>query len=183
MEISMKQITGQIEADSKQDLIKFMSELKSEGCSNAVISRYVERYLFQKTDQFYKSYIKPRGNDDFQAIGVSIAKVLGGPDRDNADSQAERVFYNLLIERGIDFKFQVEIKPFYRVDYLISGFLIFEGDGPHHKQQVTYDKRRDDHLRGLGYKIMRLKWHTVALMIDRVLDEIESQVKLFKKKR
>lgn len=178
----MKRITRQIEADSKRNLYEFVLDLKNEGCDNATISRYVERYLYQKTDQFYKSYLKPRGYNDFQTIGASIKSLLGKPSRDNADSQAERVFYSLLINRNIDFKFQVEISP-YRVDYLIGGFLIFEGDGAHHKHHVEYDQRRDEHLRKLGYKIMRLKWNIVALMTDRILDEIESQVEIFKKKR
>jgi len=174
----MKQITKQIEFEAYKQLYSFALELKNEGCDNSTISRCVERHLYQKTKSFYDSYLGPRGYKDFKSIGSCFSNLLGKREKDNADSQAERVFYNLLVDRGVDFKFQVKIEP-YRVDYLISGFLIFEGDGPHHKKQHEYDQRRDGYLRSLGYKIMRLKWTTVSLMTGRVLDEIVRQVEIF----
>lgn len=102
-------------------------------------------------------------------------------DLKSADSKAEVVFYNKLCEEKIPFKFQYEISP-YRVDFLISDFLIVEIDGPHHNEttQKKHDEKRDKYLKAYGYRVVRYPIWLIAMDIDAVIEQIKEDVSIKK---
>ena len=170
MEITTKPtIQEQIEKKSLDKIIKYAEDLEQSGVPREKILDRVDGYVQSKINEFY---LKEKHKV------LSIGDILKDLDC-KKDSKAEAVLYHLLKDNKIDFEFQVKIGQ-YRVDYLIAGFLIFEGDGPQHRESVEYDKRRDAYLSGLGYEVMRLEWKMVALMTDVVLNIIKEKIKAVK---
>ena len=58
----------------------------------------------------------------------------------------------------------------YIVDFVcLEKMLIVEVDGGEHEKTIAYDKERDAHLDGLGYRVMRFWNDDVAADIESVL--------------
>lgn len=76
--------------------------------------------------------------------------------RDQTD--AERAVWNVLRGRqllGFKFRRQFRLHP-YTVDFIcLEVRLVVEIDGGHHADQVEHDSRRDDFLRGQGFRVLR----------------------------
>lgn len=146
-----------------KSFIPIGKELRCEGAMDSEIVYAFNNHVEAKVKNYYS---KPK----YYISGVSIDL----QDLKNADSRAEVVFYNKLYEEKIPFKFQYEISP-YRVDFLISGFLIIEIDGPHHNEtkQKEYDEKRDKYLKTYGYKVVRYPIWLVAMDIDAVIEQIK----------
>lgn len=92
-----------------------------------------------------------------------------------ADSKAEEIFYGMLGKAGINFKFQFPIGP-YTADYLLGGFIVFEIDGPHHKEK--HDAARDKYMRNMGYKVIRVPLNILCACPEAVIDEIKETLKI-----
>ena len=87
----------------------------------------------------------------------------------------QQLWYHLRAKRflGLKFKRQVPIGN-YIVDFLCKETkLIIELDGAGHidEQQVKYDYDRDEYLRNLGYKVLRI-YNNEFKNIDNVLEYI-----------
>lgn len=87
-------------------------------------------------------------------------------------TRSERKLFKHLTEAGISFKFQ-HIINFYIVDFLLDKNIVIELDGKIHQSRVTYDRRRDEYLRGLGYKILRIASYRIFKEKRKVLEEIQ----------
>jgi len=175
METTTKQIINELHDEAMAEIMPLACELENQGVDQVKILNYVEKILNAKRAQFYDQISGPQSlkhglEKALEKIGINF-----GIEEKKADSKAESVFYELMQKHGIPFDFQVKIGP-YRVDYLIAGVLIFEGDGPQHLLTTEYDKRRDDYLRKMGYVVFRLSWEIVAILQDRVIEEIKKQV-------
>ena len=73
---------------------------------------------------------------------------------------------------GYKFRRQQPIGP-YIVDFVcMSQKLVIELDGSQHAEQHTCDERRDDYLRGKGYKILRFWNNEVFQSCMAVLDTV-----------
>jgi very-short-patch-repair endonuclease len=70
---------------------------------------------------------------------------------------SEQDFKWMLEQRGFDFVYQTII-GFYIVDFCIpSKMLIIELDGAVHNTSKDYDERRDEWLKSIGLKVVRIK--------------------------
>lgn len=87
-----------------------------------------------------------------------------------ADSKAETIFYGLLKENNITFKFQYPIKP-YRVDFLIYKDLVIEIDGPDHNEKR--DSKRDKFIQSQGYRILRIPIYILSQNPEMIIEEIK----------
>ncbi len=134
--------------------------LRKEGALNNEIVGAFNNHVKAKVRNYY--------NLNHNGISIDLK------DLKKADSKAEAIFYNKLIEEKISFKFQYEIAP-YRVDFLVSDFLIVEIDGPHHKKQREYDKKRDKYLKAYGYKVLRYPIWLVAMDVNAVIEQIREE--------
>jgi very-short-patch-repair endonuclease len=90
-------------------------------------------------------------------------------------TEAEKVLWHRLRNRrlaGYKFRRQVSIGP-YIADFVCAGSrLIVEVDGGQHSQQAEYDRRRDDFLTGVGYKVVRYWNNEVLSNLDGVLEAL-----------
>jgi very-short-patch-repair endonuclease len=81
------------------------------------------------------------------------------------DTDAEARLWAMLRDRrlgGWRWKRQVPLKP-YIADFLCpEAKLIVEVDGGQHGERIAYDKRRTQHLMGLGYRVIRF-WNSEVL--------------------
>lgn len=174
METSTNQIISKIKNNHVEDITLFAEALRKQGKSARDIKHDVGKYIKRKIDDFY-SQKRDEENGMCSIIKNVFDEISTGvrSRQSNYESTAENIFYNLLKENKIPFKYQYKIGK-YRVDYLIDGFLVFEGDGPHHKNQIEYDIKRDLYIKKMGYKVMRLTWNIVALSQNMVIEEIKN---------
>jgi len=95
---------------------------------------------------------------------------------------AEKIVWSNLRKRellGVRFLRQ------YSVDYYVIDFysprikLAIEIDGASHldEEAIEYDKKRQEFIESVGIKIIRFKNEEVFVNIDRVIEEIEKEVK------
>lgn len=89
------------------------------------------------------------------------------------ESKAETIFYGMLKENKINFKFQYEIKP-YRVDFLVSDNLIIEIDGTQHDKNK--DMKRDKYLQEMGYRILRIPIYILSQDPKMIIEEIKKLI-------
>jgi very-short-patch-repair endonuclease len=174
METLTKEISRKLRRKAADDFIEVGEILRSDGLPDRDIVAAFQSYQNQKRIQFYnRSALSVRKINTTK----TIQKIL---EREGENSKAERIFYNMLKEKGIPFDFQRKIGP-YRVDYLVDGNIVVECDGPHHKRQVEYDNRRDKYLESLGYHIVRISWGLISLVPDVFVDEIQKAIEDLRK--
>ena len=94
-----------------------------------------------------------------------------------AETDAEKKLWSRLRGgqlRGIKFRRQFPIGPFF-VDFCApKEFLIIELDGSQHMEMLDRDQRRTEFLESLGYRVIRF-WDNDALVSpDEVIEKIES---------
>lgn len=81
---------------------------------------------------------------------------------------SELLAKSLLIEQGVDHKFQM-IVGFYIVDFFITNkCLVVEIDGSSHNDKEWYDAQRDHFLKKCGYKVLRIKNEEAASIIEKI---------------
>jgi len=181
----MKEITKKLREEIKIEFMPLAVQLRKEGKDDADIIRVLQDFKKIKVLKFYR---KP----DFEAAKSLFNKTKtdienrGGLTQDQlnkynvklpygADSKIELRFLDMLEKEKIPYNFQVKI-GFYRVDFLIANYLIFEGDGPQHAKTKDYDKQRDMYLEKMGYKIFRVSWELVAQLPERIIDVIKDEL-------
>lgn len=75
-------------------------------------------------------------------------------------------------QRGMRFKQQYPIGPYFADFYYRKAKLIVEIDGGYHERQIEYDKRRDEFMTGRGLLVLRYKNEEVLADIHEVLTKI-----------
>ena len=92
-------------------------------------------------------------------------------------SYVEKCVWNWLRRRryfGYKFRRQHQIGP-YIVDFFCHDRkLVIELDGPHHKEQKDYDKRRDTWLENQGMKVLRFWNDDLQANEDVVFKKIQA---------
>ena len=170
----MKAITNELKDNLKKEIIGFAGKLRDEGMEDSEIGVAIQNYSKNKMKVFYKMQDPYYAGLPYQRTKTIVLSMLATLEK--ADSKAEAIFYRILTEHKIPFQFQVEIGP-YRVDYLIGGVIVFEGDGPHHDNQIEYDEKRDKYLKKQGYDVMRMKWELVAMLSEEIIDAINDRLR------
>lgn len=167
MEIIMNEITLKLSRKAIQEFSLIGEILRKDGKTDIEIIEIFNNHVNSKVLNYYNSKKRHFG------IGGLLKKSIIELKGKGVDSKAELVFRNMLNKNKIHYKFQYKIGP-YRVDFLISNFLIIEVDGPHHnqKRQKQYDKERDRYIKRLGYSILRLPIWIIAMSERAVVDEI-----------
>lgn len=161
----MKEITEKLRQQVIDELHPLAERLAKEGHDSQEIAIILQKQLEMKMQQFYQ-----KENRTPKQIGDVLNSVL---EKEKADSKAEKIFYKMLVESNITFKFQYSIGP-YRADYLFEGFLVLELDGPQHKE--AHDKKRDAYMRRMGYKIIRVPIWVLTSCPEAVIEEIKESV-------
>ena len=171
----MKEITQALRTEAEGKIEAIASLMISQGMDSGKVQGALVKYVKKKIDDFY--FVQ---REEDRSIGRIIPRIFaqleGMKFEEKADSKAEKSFYLILQKAEIPFRFQVKIGR-YRVDYLIADNLIFEGDGPHHKNQKDYDVNRDKYLEKMGYDVMRMEWNLVSIMREQVISVIKEKIK------
>lgn len=139
--------------------------LRAEGLTDQEIVKAFNNHINTKIRNYY-SRLRYNGS----RIIINLNKLKNSIK--GADSKAEIIFYDKLMQEKIPFKFQYKISP-YRVDFLVGDFLIVEIDGPHHIAQKEYDKKRDKYLESYGYKVVRYPIWLIAMDINAAIEQIK----------
>lgn len=165
----MNEITEKLYQDMMAEFYPVAKELAAAGNDQDTIVNTFIKQLNLKVKQYYDNQKKPSVLENiFKAIPTAKEK-------EKADSKAEIIFYQMLRQNNIQFKFQYPIGP-YRADYLVDGFLVIELDGPHH--QNKHDKRRDAYLNKLGYEVLRIGLVGMAWNPEKALELINKAISL-----
>lgn len=162
METTMNMSSEKIKAEVIAKLKSVFGELIPKN-KVATVRKYIDAYIKNKANSYYNTDIP------FKSIVESLSKAT-------ADSKAELIFYELLTENKVPFKFQYKISP-YRVDFLIQNWLVFELDRPGHRHTKAYDDRRDKYIEKLGYEVMRMPLSILVMSPELVIDEIKDRMK------
>ncbi len=93
----------------------------------------------------------------------------------------EEIMFNALTDSGIEFSREhpIRCKYGYILDFAISDKKIcIECDGePWHPKGNLRDKRRDDVLRKMGWKVLRFRGNKIRNDIDACLKIIKQEIK------
>ena len=90
-------------------------------------------------------------------------------------TDAERRLWQYLRLRQLEghkFRRQVRIGPYIADFACLKSMLVIEVDGGQHAEARAYDERRDDFMRGQGYRILRFWNNDVLQHADAVLETI-----------
>ena len=157
----MRKITAKLHQESLEKLKPLIVQLVSEGVDRNKIVQTTKRYVESRVNNYYRKF------NSMGRLALRVAQALG---KKAEDSKAELIFYNLLEKENISFKFQYKIGP-YRVDYLIGDDLVVELDGPLHNKE--HDSKRDEYLRKMGYRVLRIPIFVASLSPEAVIKEIK----------
>ncbi len=94
-----------------------------------------------------------------------------------APTRSEEILRNALITRGYEFDFQKIVYGYIPDFHFGPQKKILELDGKCHASQREYDKLRESHLRGYGYKILRIKSSRIFTDFDKVLLQIDQFIR------
>ena len=85
-------------------------------------------------------------------------------------SYAERYWKKILVKYGIKFEEQYQVSK-YCLDFAIVDFKIdIEIDGEQHYNEqriIESDKKRNEFLQNLGWKIIRIRWSDYKKLVDK----------------
>ena len=162
----MQKISLKLHKQGMEKMRPLIQQLAAEDLEINKIVQTCKQYTQSKINTYYNDLKQPHKLNN---ITPRVLQRLEGGRTE--DSKAELVFYNLLREAGISFKFQYAIGR-YRVDYLISDNLVVELDGPQHNK--SRDAVRDNYLRKLGYKVLRIPLLIIAIDKEAVIREIKA---------
>lgn len=164
----MQEITQKLHKKVMDDFYPIAEQLAKEGKNKDEIVAIYQRQMNLKIHQYYN---KKQSLISTKEIFGSILQKI---DKGDANSKAEQIFYEMLIDNNIKFQFQFPIGQ-YKADYLFGGFLVVELDGAQHNKE--HDDRRDKYMRSMGYKIIRVPIWVLVSCPDAVLQEIQEVLK------
>lgn len=84
-------------------------------------------------------------------------------------SYPEEYWKRILDSHKISYTEQYQVGP-YQLDFVIGNNIDLEIDGDQHyldKRVVASDKRRNEYLENLGWKIVRIKWSDYKKIVDK----------------
>lgn len=86
-------------------------------------------------------------------------------------STPESALWGALVNRklGVSFRRQVPLAGYICDFVCASRRLVIEVDGAHHAHQAAADARRDETLRRLGYRVLRVSTQSVMTELSGVL--------------
>jgi very-short-patch-repair endonuclease len=166
----MQEISLKLHKQVMDEFHPIAEDLAKKGFGKDDIVNIFQAQLKLKTRQYYQR------QHNIRPVGEILKDYRATMQKESADSKAEKIFFEMLTDLGIKFKFQYPIGP-YKADYLLGGFLVVELDGPQHKKER--DDRRDLYMRKMGYKIIRVPIWILVSCPDAVINEI-LQVLVFK---
>ena len=164
----MQEITEKLHQKMIDNFFPIAEDLAKRGHNKDEIVSIFIKQLNLKVQQYYDKI-----NKSPKPIHEVLSNVLLKLKNQGADSKAEVIFYQMLIENGLRFQFQYSIGP-YRVDFLFSGFLVVELDGPKHEK--NHDDQRDKYMRKMGYKIIRVPIWILVSCPEAVIEEIKEAI-------
>jgi very-short-patch-repair endonuclease len=164
----MKEITLKIHNKHMESFKTVIEQMAAEGATEVQILKAYNAYIKCKVGQYYEKH-----NGGMQRLGDFANFMEIG----KADSKAEKIFYEMLVDAGINFKFQYAIGP-YTADYLIAGFIVFEIDGTQHLINGKHDDVRDKYMQRMGYKVVRVPLDILCACPEAVIEEIQDIVKI-----
>ena len=94
-------------------------------------------------------------------------------------TDAERRLWQYLRLRQLEghkFRRQVRIGPYIADFACLKSMLVIEVDGGQHAEARAYDERRDDFMRGQGYRILRFWNNEVLGNMDGVWQVIAAEI-------
>jgi len=95
-------------------------------------------------------------------------------------TEAEVALWHHLRQRQLDgskFRRQVNIGPYIADFACRNPMIVIEVDGGQHAEAHVYDARRDDYMRGQGYRVLRF-WNSEVLgNIDGLCEAILAELK------
>jgi very-short-patch-repair endonuclease len=164
MAIITSQITEKLHKQVFESFKPYAEQLIKEGKTEQDIVAAFQTLMRRKVNDYYYKATALRGLDSLIDDILKLGKARG-------DSKAEVIFYVMLTERNIPFKFQYRIGP-YRADFLFNGWLVVEIDGPQHSLQEDHDKNRDSYLLNKGFTTFRIPLWILLNAPDAAIDEI-----------
>ena len=97
-----------------------------------------------------------------------------------AGNLAEALFWNEVKNGkflGLDFDRQKQIGNYFADFYCAELDLVIEIDGCSHDDKQEYDKRRDEYMKGLGLRVVRITDEGVRQRIEMELEYLADIVK------
>jgi len=94
-------------------------------------------------------------------------------------TDAERALWRYIRLRQLDghkFRRQVSIGPYIADFVCLKAMLVVEVDGGQHADAIAYDSRRDEFMRGQGYRILRFWNNDVLGNMEGVWNTIASEI-------
>lgn len=158
----MQEITKKIRDNALKDFMPIMEDMAKEGMDSDHIARAFKTHCDSKIKQFYAPKIQ------------DLKSVINDIDLNKADSKAELVLYKRIKERGIPFVFQ-KVIGYYKADYVFDDSIILEIDGVGHDKER--DEKRDNYLRKMGYKVIRVPLWILSMDVDAVIDSVQEVMK------
>jgi len=95
-------------------------------------------------------------------------------------TDAERALWRYLRQRqlgGHKFRRQVRIGPYIADFACLNPSIIIEVDGGQHAEARAYDARRDDYMRGQGFRVLRFWNNDVLGNMEGVWNTIVAELK------
>jgi len=95
-------------------------------------------------------------------------------------TEPERKLWRYLRQRQLDgykFRRQVRIGPYIADFACLSRLIVIEVDGGQHAEARAYDARRDEYMRGQGFRVLRLWNNDVLNNMEGVWEAIAVEFK------
>jgi very-short-patch-repair endonuclease len=95
-------------------------------------------------------------------------------------TDAERRLWRYLRQRQLDghkFRRQVRIGPYIADFACLNPLIVIEVDGGQHAEARAYDARRDDYMRGQGFRVLRFWNNDVLSNMEGVWEMIAAEFK------
>ncbi|HEV8392443.1 MAG TPA: DUF559 domain-containing protein [Dongiaceae bacterium] len=95
-------------------------------------------------------------------------------------TDAERSLWRYLRLRQLDghkFRRQVRIGPYIADFACLNQLIVIEVDGGQHADARAYDARRDDYMRGQGFRVLRFWNNDVLSNVEGVWEAIAAEFK------
>jgi very-short-patch-repair endonuclease len=168
-----KNITSRTYSDLVEEFLPLAEKMRAEGVDQLQIDRAFKSFLTCKRQNLKKE--KPVMRSIGQVLDIRRLMDEFGHGRADADSNAEKDLYDLLVKNSIPFSFHYPIGP-YTADFLVERILVLELDGPSHNHRAAHDSRRNDYIIGKGFDLLRVPVITLQTEPMKLIGEIRERV-------